>query len=173
MRVACVLIGAAVALLLVTRERSLPPGAERAPMRTELKITPKKNASASASVPFDTASDPERLVIEAAGWAKNDPEAAAAWAREKSDPELRERLVVAVATTWADEDPNRAAKFLLESVAPGQAQENAAIGILQRMALKDMAAAEEWAGRFPEGARERAAAELARIRERQFAVVKE
>jgi len=92
-------------------------------------------------------------------------------ARAIPDLESREQALVQIAVTWADEDSTSAADFLLESVPPGQTQQNAALGIMQRLAVKDMDRATAWAERFPEELRERALAELARISQRQRLVL--
>jgi len=105
------------------------------------------------------------LLGQAAGaWARTDPEAAAAWAREVTDPALREKLVVEVASAWADRDPHAASKLVIDSVDEGILEENALVGILQRLAFQDMEGARDWVTQFPEGRmRERAEAELIRI----------
>lgn len=93
-------------------------------------------------------------------------EEAAAWAQRIEDPILREQTVAEVAIAWADENPKAAADFLLSFSAPGQTQNNAAIGIVQRLASKDPDKAAAWAEKFPDELRERAFEQIARVRER-------
>lgn len=107
----------------------------------------------------------EDLLNQAAGaWAAKDPGAAVTWAAAIADTALREKLVTQVATAWADQDPHAASKLVLDSVNDGSLGDNALVGIVQRIALKDMANAREWVDQFPDGRlRERAEAELSRI----------
>ncbi|QJE95015.1 hypothetical protein [Luteolibacter luteus] len=107
----------------------------------------------------------EELLNQAAGaWATKDPGSAAAWANAITDTALREKLVGGVASAWADQDPRAASKLVIDSMHDGSLEENALVGIVQRIAFKDMAKAREWVAQFPEGRmRERAEAELARI----------
>lgn len=167
MRIRWILIAVVVFALFAARERTRPAPEQAAAVKVE------GHAEESIKVPMEVSDDPDSTANQVSASAKDDPVAAAAWAKEEGDPLLRERLVVGVATVWADEDPIRAAEFLLESVPAGQAQENAVLGIVQRMAAKDLAAADEWVGRFPDGVRERAVAELRRIRQRQLVLVHE
>lgn len=95
----------------------------------------------------------------------HDPQSAANWATRVDDPQEREAAVAEVAITWADHDPEAAAQFLISHTQPGQTQRNAAIGILQRMAAKDLARATAWAATFPEDVRERAFEQVNRVRD--------
>ena len=105
--------------------------------------------------------------LAAGAWAKNDATAAIGWARQVEDAALREQLLVEVAISWADTDPSAAAGLVIDSVDGGMLEENALVGIAQRIAFQDLHMAREWVGRFPEGRlRERAEGELDRISER-------
>jgi hypothetical protein len=110
----------------------------------------------------------EELLNQAAGaWAAKDPGSAATWANAITDTTLREKLVTGVAIAWADQDPHAASKLLIDSVNGGSLEENALVGIVQRIAFRDMANARDWVAQFPEGRmRERAEMELSRISER-------
>lgn len=105
----------------------------------------------------------EEITREASEWAARDPEKAAAWAERIERLDLRDHVVAAVAAEWADHDPKAAAGFLLER---GPLQDNAVIGIAERLAAKDPTRASEWAAKFPEGIRERAQRQVERVRER-------
>lgn len=107
----------------------------------------------------------EALLNQAAAvWAAKDPEAAAGWASEVTDSELRQKLIVGVATAWADLDPHAASMLVIDSMKEGSLEENALVGIVQRLAFRDMESARDWVARFPEGRmRERAETELTRI----------
>ncbi|MDB6077561.1 MAG: hypothetical protein JWO82_1308, partial [Akkermansiaceae bacterium] len=100
-------------------------------------------------------------------WAASDAQAAMTWGKEIAEPALREKVLAGVAVSWADRDPYAAANLVIDSVGEGQLEENSLVGIVQRIALGDMAGARDWVAQFPEGRmRERAEAELVRITER-------
>jgi hypothetical protein len=100
-------------------------------------------------------------------WAASDAKAALTWGQQLQDPALREKVVAGAAVAWADQDPYGAAKLVLDSVSDGGIEENALVGIVQRIAVRDMDSAREWVAQFPEGRlHERAEAELTRISER-------
>jgi ribosomal protein L10 len=79
--------------------------------------------------------------------------------------ELREQTLAAIAIIWADEDPIAAARLLLQNTQPSQLQHNAAVGILQRLASKNIDEAEQWASQFPDDLQETARVQLNRIRD--------
>jgi len=65
-------------------------------------------------------------------WASQDPLKAKEWLDNLADPRFREKLAASVARGWAETESGKALTFLLESVSPGQEQENALLAILQR-----------------------------------------
>ena len=85
-------------------------------------------------------------------WASISPTEAALWANEIADEALRERLLSHVATVWSERDPLAAASWALADIAPGRAQDDAVIGIVQRWVQIDPTAATDWVATFPEGA---------------------
>jgi hypothetical protein len=92
------------------------------------------------------------LIIRASGiWAVDVPDQALAWARELSDPSLREQVLSQVVTAMAERNPVSAGQLAVDSLSPGQLQERTVIAILQRWASRDEAAAKAWAKEFPEG----------------------
>ena len=100
----------------------------------------------------------------ASGWASREPESVVHWSAQIGDATLREEVLAAVAVTWADQDPNAAAQLVINSLSPGPRQENAVVGIMQRLALQDLDGARRWIAQFPAGPlRERAELELNRI----------
>jgi hypothetical protein len=113
---------------------------------------------------------PERhdIISQAASrWAAVDFGGALYWARSVPDSPLRQEVVAAVAVAWADYDAKAAARLVVESMPPGPGQENALVGIVQRLATRDMKATEAWVAQFPPGQlRERAQLELERIAKR-------
>lgn len=102
----------------------------------------------------------------AAAWAVTEPNEAVQWATELEEPSLREPVLAAMAVAIADKNPNEAARLLIGSVPAGPNQQTAALGILQRLAFRDPAAAGAWAEQFPVELRTTALAELNRISER-------
>jgi hypothetical protein len=92
------------------------------------------------------------LIVRASGiWAADVPDQALAWARELSDPSLREQVLSEVVTIMAERNPVSAGQLAVDSLSPGQLQERTVIAILQRWASWDEAAAKAWAKEFPEG----------------------
>ena len=79
------------------------------------------------------------------------PAAAVEVAREFPDALLRDRLLGAIATSWAETDPTAAAGLAMESIGTPRLRDDAVIGILQRWAQKDHAAASRWVDGFPAG----------------------
>ncbi len=107
------------------------------------------------------------LLHAASTWTTQDPDAAVAWAKGISDETLRAEVIAGVAISWADKEPYKAADLIIDSMNGGTIEENAVVGVVQRIAFRDVASAREWVARFPEGRmRERAAVEVARIAER-------
>jgi hypothetical protein len=108
----------------------------------------------------------QSIVTQAAStWAVTSPEAAAAWAGQIRDSSLREQTLAAIATSWANNDPLAAAQFILDSLPEGPIQDNAVMGIMQRLASRDADAASAWVAQFPERLRDNAVAEMNRISE--------
>jgi hypothetical protein len=92
----------------------------------------------------------ELLVHAVKQWTVTDPENAAIWAGQVTDPALRDRLASAVATAAATRDSSAAVSFLSRSVSPGQEQERAAVSIIQRWAQTSPEAAAVWVEQFPD-----------------------
>jgi hypothetical protein len=113
--------------------------------------------------------DRHDIIVQAASrWATLDSREALNWARQIPDSPLRQEVVAAVAVAWADHDSKAAARLVIESLPPGVDQENALVGVVQRLAIKDMNVTKTWTAQFPPGPlRERAERELERIAERR------
>lgn len=114
---------------------------------------------------------PERhdIIAQAAScWTTSDPKSAVNWAAQISDSALREEVLAAVAVAMADRDTNAAARLAIDSLPPGPGQENAVMGIVQRLASQDMEGTKTWVAQFPRGPlRERAETELKRFAEQR------
>lgn len=135
---------------------------------TETMHTNPQQALALVS---QTALPPEKLDIvtrAASLWAQKDPSAALAWTNQLQDKTLHDQTLASIATSIAHTDPNRAAQLVLESIAPGQTQETAILGILQHIAFTDTDAATTWASQFPSPLKQTALNEIHRITSRRL-----
>jgi hypothetical protein len=103
-------------------------------------------------------------------WAEQDMQAAFAWADAKSPAAARAELFERIALVWSQTDPANAASLVVERIAAGPEQEEAAISVLHQWALRDMSGAMAWVRLFPEGnLRDRALGELAGAEKYQMA----
>jgi hypothetical protein len=84
-------------------------------------------------------------------WAAKDSAAAAAWFSGQTALPNGDQMMSRVAPILADYLPETAARLVAESIAPGDAQNEAALFVVQSWAAKDLTAAAEWVGRFPPG----------------------
>jgi hypothetical protein len=109
------------------------------------------------------------LIIHAASqWAAQAPADAAEWASRIPDSNLRQRVLAEVATAWGESDPMAAATFAAQTLAPGKPQSDAVVGVVQRWAPKEPAAAAAWVAEFPAGTlRDTALQELAKLQPEQ------
>jgi hypothetical protein len=93
----------------------------------------------------------DELLVHAAGqWSSIDFSNAVSWALTLPDPQLRDRLVSAVAIGAADQDPAAAATVAAQAIAPGQQQDRAVVSIVQRWAEKSPEETAAWVAQFPE-----------------------
>jgi hypothetical protein len=90
----------------------------------------------------------ENLVYQ---WSERNEPAARAYALARPAGDERDRLVSRVALTRSKEDPAEAAKLVIESVAPGETQNEAVMSVLHQWALLNPTQALAWAQLFPEG----------------------
>jgi hypothetical protein len=103
-------------------------------------------------------------------WAEQDMQAAFAWADAKSPAAARAELFERIALVWSQTDPANAASLVVERIAAGPEQEEAAISVLHQWALRDLPGAMAWVRLFPEGnLRDRALGELAGAEKYQMA----
>jgi len=91
------------------------------------------------------------IIHAAAQWGLLEPAAAAAWASGLPANELRERACTAVALALAERDPRGAADFVATQMAEGVPLRTATVGVVQRWAQRDPAAATHWVSQFPAG----------------------
>jgi hypothetical protein len=84
-------------------------------------------------------------------WAKRDPEAAAQWVNQVTDPDLREQLTGSLAMGYAERDPFQAVDWALQSLPPGQVLDQSLADIAWTWAMRDPATAGTWVAQFPEG----------------------
>jgi hypothetical protein len=135
--------------------RQLPEGAERdnglqsvayeaarAEPREALNLAREMSASGQR----------DDLVLHAVRqWTAEEPEAAAQWAGQIADAAMQERVLSAVATEWGETDPVAAATLAIQGIAPGRAQDDAVIGIVQRWVQRQPRLAAAWVQQFPAG----------------------
>ena len=91
----------------------------------------------------------ENLVYQ---WSERNEPAARAYALARPAGDERDRLLSRVALTRSKEDPAEAAKLVIESIAPGETQNEAVMSVLHQWALLNPTQALAWAQLFPEGA---------------------
>ena len=97
-------------------------------------------------------------------WCEKEPATAIEWAREQPQGEWRDRLLARISAVLSKLDPVAAAQ-LVSGLEPGDLQDEAVMAVLHQWALKDPAAALEWAGAFSESPlRDRALVEIANLR---------
>ena len=97
-------------------------------------------------------------------WAEKDFPAALDWALSRAASEQRDLLIARVAYVQSQTSPLEAATLVVEKIPAGEVQTEAAISVLHQWASHDMAAAGQWAARFPEGdQRSRAYSELGNL----------
>jgi hypothetical protein len=90
------------------------------------------------------------LVHAISQWAGTHSTNAVAWAMEVPDPDLRQRLVAAVAIASAEQDGTMAATLAANSLGAGEAQDRATVSIVQRWAQTSPSAAASWVSQFPD-----------------------
>jgi hypothetical protein len=95
-------------------------------------------------------------------WATKEFFSAEAWASTLSAGEERDQIYMRLALVLSKTAPQDAAQLLLDQIAPGAMQNEAAISVLHQWAIGDYDGAAAWVARFPAGElRERAVQELA------------
>lgn len=87
----------------------------------------------------------------ATAWARQDTEAAAAWAAGEADPTRRQKLFAAVAIGQANTDPAAASARLLRTVTDTAALEPAIRSVVTLWAPRDATAAATWISQLPDG----------------------
>jgi hypothetical protein len=100
---------------------------------------------------IDATPQRDELMAQAVSqWAASDSDRALNWARQISDPELRERLVAAIAVAVAKEDGATAASMVATVLAPGDAQSRAAFSVAQRWVQVSPQSTAAWVRQFPD-----------------------
>lgn len=87
----------------------------------------------------------------AAQYAAVDPTSAVAWAKQLTDPVLKDRAVGIIATEWSDYDPVAAATFALEYLPQGRKLDDTLISIVQRWVQFQPDEVRAWVMQFPSG----------------------
>jgi hypothetical protein len=123
------------ALLTLVNEASRTEPREALAIAATLPATPERDEAAAHAV---------------SEWAETDAKSALAWAQEVADVALRDRLLSSIALVQSKTDSSEAARLVSTLVTPGQEQERAAVGIVERWAQQSPQAAAEWVAQFPE-----------------------
>ncbi len=106
----------------------------------------------------------QAMIHAVSQWAVGDFSAAAKWAEGVADADLRRELVAAVAAASAEKDPVGAVTLIVNALDRGEAQNRAAVAVVQRWAQVSARDAAAWVLEFPAGPTQNAAAEnLVRI----------
>jgi hypothetical protein len=104
-------------------------------------------------------------------WGEKDFSGALGWALSRAAAEQRDQLIARLAFVQSQTSPVEAATLAVEKIPAGGAQTEAVMSVLHQWGLHDLAAAEKWVARFPEGdLRTRAVNELAGVAKYQSAV---
>lgn len=102
-------------------------------------------------------------------WCEKEAETVLDWVRDQPSGEWRERLMARVSFVLSKSDPAKAAQ-LVSGLEPGTVQNEVAMAVLHQWALKDSAAALQWAEGFSEPIlRERALTEVSNLRNSMIA----
>jgi hypothetical protein len=97
-------------------------------------------------------------------WAAQDFTSAKAWAMAHAAGEQRDNLLIRIALVQSATAPAEAAQLIVDEIAPGPIQIEAAISVIHQWATRDIAGATAWVEIFPPGAtKERAEREISRI----------
>ena len=84
-------------------------------------------------------------------WAAADFDAAAAWAVDLPEGQMRDRVLMRLVQSRALSEPAEAASMLAEWPLSGRAEEEAAMSVLHQWLLKDPEAGRRWVELFPDG----------------------
>jgi hypothetical protein len=101
-------------------------------------------------------------------WTEEKPREAVEWIARRPADAVRDRLVARIAWTRAQSEPAEAAGLVLAHMTPGEARDDALLGVVRQWAVRDPAPATAWVAQFPAGAlHARALAELATAAKRR------
>jgi hypothetical protein len=121
------------------------------------------SAAIEAADQFGIGRDDGRVDHLAQTWAEADLPAALQWTRAQPAGPARDRMLARIALVQVARDPAQAAHMVVTDMAPGPAQQEAALQIARAWAAYDLEAARSWIASFPDGElRRRGEAELAR-----------
>ena len=135
--------------------RSLTDSAERegamiAVGSDAVRTEPLLALELAAELPGSAGAD-ELLRRASMEWASTDAAAAAEWARTIDDETLRAHLFTGIALASSETDPVAAATLAADELPPGRPQADVVVGVVQRWAVRDPAAAATWVDTLPAG----------------------
>jgi len=96
--------------------------------------------------------------------AADDLSAAHAWTSALPPGNSRQEALQRLAFVWSQTDPEKSADFVVQQIAPGPGQTEAAVAVIHQWALRDWPGAKAWARQFPDGPlRDRVEAEVSGV----------
>ena len=84
-------------------------------------------------------------------WTEENPREAVDWIVHRPSDGLRDRLLARIAWTRAQREPAEAAGLVLDHMPPGDARDEALIGVVRQWAGRDPGPASAWVAQFPAG----------------------
>jgi len=117
------------------------------PTKTVTRTNPVAALELATPLPQSRARD-DLLVHSASQWMVSDSAAASIWVAKVQDQNLRDRLVLAMATASAERDGLNAAAFAMNGISSREEQERAAILIVQRWSQDSPEAVASWVSQF-------------------------
>jgi hypothetical protein len=117
----------------------------------------------SEAVSHIAADNSKRVEVEnlTQKWAVKNLPAALNWVQQQPAGEIRDNLIGRVAMIQSETAPAAAARLVAEQISPGPAQMEAALSVIHKWGLQDLAGAVAWVHLFPAGQlKERAVTEL-------------
>jgi chemotaxis protein histidine kinase CheA len=86
-----------------------------------------------------------------ASWTRQEPDNASSWTEQIADTTLREEGVSIVAETIGETAPTAAARIIINSMRPGELQNQTVLAVVRRWMQMDAVAAAAWINHFPDG----------------------
>lgn len=107
----------------------------------------------SEAVIHFTTDDSKEIQVEnlTQKWATKNISAALDWVEQQPSGEIRDKLIERIAIVQSETAPAEAARLVAEQMSPGARQAEAAISVVHKWGLRDLAGAVAWVDVFPDG----------------------